>query len=86
MAAYRVELSRPAAKMIRDFDQKMRVRIISRLRALAENPRPDGVKKLQGKESVYRVRERDYRILYEIFDKKLMVVVLKVGQRRDSYK
>ncbi|MDE2090285.1 MAG: type II toxin-antitoxin system RelE/ParE family toxin [Gammaproteobacteria bacterium] len=86
MAAYRVELSRPAAKMIRDFDQKMRVRIISRLRALAENPRPDGVKKQQGEESVYRVRERDYRILYEIFDKKLMVVVLKVGQRRDSYK
>jgi len=85
MAAYRVELSWPAAKVIRDLDQKMRVRIISRLRALAENPHPDGVKKLQGEESVYRVRERDYRILYEIFDKKLLVVVLKVGHRRAIY-
>lgn len=86
MAAYRVELSQPAAKVIRDLDQKMRVRIISRLRALAENPRPDGVKKLQGEESVYRVRERDYRIIYEIFDKKLLIVVLKVGHQRDIYK
>jgi len=86
MAANRVELSRPAAKVIRNLDQKMRVRIISRLRALAGNPRPDGVKKLQGEDSVYRVRERDYRIIYEIFDKKLLVVVLKVGHQRDIYK
>lgn len=64
----------------------MQVRLVARLRRLAENPRPPDTRKLQGVENVYRVREGDYRILYEIFDTKLLVYVLRIGHRREVYR
>lgn len=86
MAVFRVELSRSAARAIRDLERKMQVRILSRLQALAVNPRPAGVKKLQGEDHVYRIREGDYRIVYEVFDKKLLIHVLRMGHRREIYR
>lgn len=86
MAAYQVELSRAAAKAIRSLDRKMRLRIASRMRALAENPRPRDVKKLQGADDVYRVREGDYCIVYEIMDRRLLIHVLRIGHRREIYR
>jgi len=83
---YQVELSRAAEKAIRGLERKMQVRIARRLRQLAENPRPHDSKKLQGEHGVYRVREGDYRILYEIFDKKLLIYLLQVGHRREIYR
>ncbi|MGH7239347.1 MAG: type II toxin-antitoxin system RelE family toxin, partial [Candidatus Saccharimonadales bacterium] len=70
MAAYQVELSRAAAKALRDLPRKMQLRIASRIRSLADNPRPHDVKKLQGQDSVYRVREGDYRVVYEIYSQR----------------
>lgn len=86
MAVFRVELSRSAARAIRDLERKMQVRILSRLQTLAVNPRPVGVKKLQGEDHVYRIREGDYRIVYEVFDKKLLIHVLRMGHRREIYR
>ncbi|MDE2196762.1 MAG: type II toxin-antitoxin system RelE/ParE family toxin [Gammaproteobacteria bacterium] len=86
MTVYRIEFSCSAAKALRDLERKTQVRIWSRLRLLAENPRPHDVKKLQGAENVYRVREGDYRIVYEIHDKKLLIHVLRVGHRREIYR
>jgi len=83
---YRVELSRAAEKAIRGLERKMQVRIASRIRQLGENPRPHDAKKLRGEQGVYRVREGDYRILYEIFDKKLLIYLLQVGHRREIYR
>lgn len=53
---------------------------------LATSPRPNGVKKLKGKENTYRIRVGDYRILYEIFDDVLLVTVVKIGHRSKVYK
>ncbi|MGH3628984.1 MAG: type II toxin-antitoxin system RelE family toxin [Sciscionella sp.] len=86
MAVYQVELSRAAAKAFRDLQRKMQVRIASRIRSLAENPRPHDVKKLQGQDNIYRLREGDYRLLYEIFDQRLLVHILRIGHRREIYK
>ena len=86
MARYAVELSRGAAKALRALDRRVQVRIVARLRELAESPRPHDAKKLQGEVGVYRVREGDYRILYEIFDKRLLIYVLKIGHRREVYR
>lgn len=86
MARYAVEISRGAAKALKTLDRRAQVRIVARLQELAESPRPRDAKKLQGEAGVYRVREGDYRILYEIFDKRLLIYVLKIGHRREVYR
>jgi mRNA interferase RelE/StbE len=61
-------------------------RIIGRIEALAVNPRPHGVEKLAGEDQTYRVRVGEYRILYEVHDAALVVLVVKVGHRREVYR
>jgi mRNA interferase RelE/StbE len=61
-------------------------RLCQRIDALADNPRPAGVVKLSGSDDIYRVRIGDYRIIYEIQDIGLIVLVLKIGHRRAVYK
>ena len=53
--------------------------------SLSLDPRPPGVKKLSAEEGVYRVRDGDFRIIYSIEDRKLLILVLSVGNRRDIY-
>jgi mRNA interferase RelE/StbE len=60
-------------------------KVLERVDSLATNPRPPGSVKLSGKE-YYRVRQGDYRIVYEILDDRLIIVVIKVGHRREVYK
>lgn len=60
-------------------------KILQRMDALRENPRPPGCVKLSGME-YYRVRQGNYRIIYEIEDDKLIVVVVKIGHRGDVYR
>lgn len=52
--------------------------------ALAGNPRPNGYIKLKGR-NAYRIRQGNYRIIYEIFDKKLLVHVIELGHRKEIY-
>ncbi len=59
--------------------------MLKRIEALRTEPRPTGVEKLSGQEK-YRIRQGVYRILYEIRDTKLIVVVVKIGHRRDVYR
>ncbi len=60
-------------------------RILRRIEALQENPRPPDCEKLSGQER-YRVRQGVYRIIYEIADEKLIVTVVKVGHRKSAYR
>ncbi|MGA1263238.1 MAG: type II toxin-antitoxin system RelE family toxin [Prochlorothrix sp.] len=53
---------------------------------MAQNPRQPGSEKLKGQEEVYRIRVGQYRILYEIQDQQLIVLVIKIGHRRDVYR
>ncbi|HUF40715.1 MAG TPA: type II toxin-antitoxin system RelE/ParE family toxin [Verrucomicrobiae bacterium] len=87
MAKYRVVIKPSASKEIDAVGQKKdRQRIVLRIQSLGENPRPFGCEKLSGHLDWYRVREDNYRILYSIDDKKLLVDVVKVGHRKDVYR
>ena len=86
MGRYRVEIKASAAKEIRAIGQKrQRQRVVARIEALAEEPRPPGCVKLSGREA-YRVRQRAYRIVYTVDDDRLVVEVIKVGHRSDVYR
>ena len=82
---YQVVIQRPAEKELDALEKTVHKRIVTHLLALEEDPRPAGVKKLQGQES-YRLRVGDYRILYAIDDKSKKVFVIAVGHRREVYR
>lgn len=85
MASYSILLTRSAAKELEHVPVKDRRRIVARIAALADDPRPIGSEKLTGAEQ-YRVRQGNYRILYGIEDDVLVVTVVRVGHRRDVYR
>jgi mRNA interferase RelE/StbE len=64
----------------------MQARLVEAADALASNPRPHGVKKLQGDENLWRIRVGAYRIVYEIHDDRLVVLVIRIGDRKDIYR
>ena len=85
MASYGILLTRTAAKELEGEPTKDRHRIVRRIEALAENPRPAGAEQISGDDK-YRIRQGDYRILYEIEDDQLVVTVVRVGNRREVYR
>jgi mRNA interferase RelE/StbE len=84
--AYRVEFKPSAARAVRKLDADIQRRVIARTEALADDPRPPGAEKLEGMRDLYRVRVGDYRIIYQVADKILLVLVVRVGHRRDVYR
>lgn len=85
MASFKVTLKKSVAKDLRRISNKEVARILKRIVALAVEPRPPGAEKLSGQER-YRLRQGVYRIIYEIKDEDLVVVVVKVGHRGDVYR
>lgn len=83
---YRVEISPKAQRQLRALPKPMLRRIDARIQALADDPRPPGVTKLQGAENRYRIRAGDYRVIYAIDDAVLLVLVLEVLNRREAYR
>jgi mRNA interferase RelE/StbE len=86
MATYRIEVSATAERQIRKLSRADQVRVIRVIRALAIDPRPPGCRKLSGYDDVFRVRLSRYRVLYAIEGRRLVIVVLKVGDRKDVYR
>lgn len=84
--AYSILLAPPAERQLKSLTDSVQKRIVKRLKSLRENPRPQGVKRLAGEEDLYRVREGDYRIIYKIQDKELIVLVVKIGDRKEVYR
>ena len=84
MESFRIVIKKSAAKEIERIEKKDRIRIIEKIRSLASDPRQFGSKKLSGQEK-YRIRQGNYRILYQIVDDELIINVVKVGHRRDTY-
>lgn len=62
------------------------MRLGRKIDSLSVDPRPPGVKKLRDEEGLYRIRDRDFRIIYRIEDQALLILVLSVGNRGDVYK
>lgn len=85
MASYELVVKKSVAEDLRAFPKQDVKRIMQRIRSLADDPRPPGCEKLSGQER-YRVRQGAYRVIYEIEDAGLTVLVVKVGHRRDVYR
>lgn len=83
---YHVEIAPAATRQLRKLDPQARRRIVTVLELLATDPRPAGAKKLEGGEGEWRVRTGDYRIVYEVDDEVLRVLVVAVGHQREIYR
>ena len=83
---YKIELKREPEKFIRKQSKKIQIQIISALRKLQKYPHSRQAKKLSGLDELYRIRVGDYRIVYTIREKKLLILVLRIAHRKDVYK
>ena len=86
MTKYRVEVSATAERQIARLQVPDQIRVLRAIRALADEPQPPGTRKLTGYQDVWRVRVGVYRILYSVDGGRLLVLVLKVGHRKDVYR
>ena len=82
---YHLEYKASVAKELRRFPKTQLRRVVRRIQLLAKDPRAVGCIKIQGENGIYRKRQGDYRIIYTINDKTIVVLVIKVGHRKDVY-
>ena len=82
MASYRLLIKPSAASELEALPREDRRRIVARLRGLSDEPRPPGCEKLSGLE-LYRLRQGNYHILYDVADAERAVTIVKIGHRRD---
>ena len=86
MARYRIEISQSAERQLRKLRREVLSRVVRAILALGDDPHPKGSRKLSGYDDVFRIRVSQYRILYSVSGKKLIIIILKIGQRKDVYR
>jgi len=84
-AAYRVQIDRRAAKLLRKLDRPVQARLVAAIAGLGVQPRPPGVKALTGHPGLLRIRVGDHRIVYTADDGQLLVLVIHLGHRSDIF-
>ena len=84
--SYTVSVLRDAQKALDKMDAELRARMIRAMRLLQDDPRHSGVVKMSGPDDFYRVRVGDWRIVYAIRDRELVVIVIRIGHRREVYR
>ena len=82
---YKIYIERSAQKALSKIPTRDQNRIIESIQNLSDNPRPSNTKKLTGK-SAWRIRIGNYRVIYEIVDDRLIIIVISIGHRKDIYK
>ena len=85
MARYSLRFKASVTKDLRRLPKKDVSRILKRIEGLTDDPRPSGCEKLSGRD-IYRIRQGRYRILYEIRDNELVVLVIRIAHRRDVHR
>jgi mRNA interferase RelE/StbE len=84
--SYRIEFKTSAAKSLKKIPKADRIRIAEKIDSFTENlPNPDTTK-MKGNNPFYKVRVGDYRIIYEIQNETLVILVVKIGHRKDIYR
>ncbi len=83
--SYQIIIPKPVQKQLDSLPKIQRDRAIAAVRSLINEPRPTGVKKLKGYDETYRIRFGDYRVIYKVQDKELIILLLSVSHRRDAY-
>lgn len=86
MARYKVEISRTAEKQLRKLGASDRRRVVHALIELGDDPHPPGSRKLNGYTDVFRIRVGTFRVLYSVEGRKLIVIILKIGHRKEVYR
>ena len=86
MATFQIEWKNSALRELKRLDRKIIPRVISAVESLSTDPFPSGVRKLQGSDNTYRVRVGQYHIVYEIFQAKIVIVIIRVRHRKDAYR
>ena len=86
MAAYRVVLTPAADRQLATLPRQAREMVAAAIVTLASNPRPPGSAKLAGAADLWRIRVRDYRVIYTVVSGELVVTVVKIGNRKDVYR
>ncbi|MUG91379.1 type II toxin-antitoxin system mRNA interferase toxin, RelE/StbE family [Scytonema sp. UIC 10036] len=84
--AYQIEFTPAANRQFKKLPKEVQQRIERKVNQLAIEPLPDGVKKLKGTDSLYRVPVGSYRIIYQILDAVLLVTVVRVAHRKEVYR
>ena len=83
---YTIEFAPSAADQFKKLPKDLQTRSGRRIDSLAINPRPQGITQLKAEEALYRLRVSDYRIIYTIQEEALIVLVVKIGHRKDVYR
>ncbi|OGQ36134.1 MAG: addiction module toxin RelE [Deltaproteobacteria bacterium RIFCSPHIGHO2_12_FULL_43_9] len=83
---YKIDFTRAARKQFLGFPEQVQIRLEEKIDKLAKDPRPNGVEKLSGLENIYRIRIGKYRVIYNIQDEVLIVLVVKIGHRKEVYR
>ena len=83
---YAIQFTSSADKELNALPRKGQARVLRAIMALADDPRPYGCRKLTGRDDAYRIRVGVYRVVYVIEDDKLVVLVVRVGHRKDVYR
>lgn len=83
---YTVEFSTSALREFKALERAVQRRIAAHIDGLAINPFPPGARKLQGETAQFRIRIGDYRIIYRVDGKRVTVLILKIGHRREVYR
>lgn len=83
---YTIDVRRQAQRALDRLPANDNKAVLNEVHELANNPRPQGVEKVRGKSGWWRVRQGDYRIVYDIDDDQKIVSVLRIGHRREIYR
>jgi mRNA interferase RelE/StbE len=86
VSTYKIEWLPAAVRRFDRLDPQLQARILRRVSALAEEPRPSGVVKIAGADDLWRIRIGDYRVIYSLVDAVLVVTVVEIGHRREVYR
>ena len=83
---YSIRFVESAARSLKKLPSNMQVRIAAKIEALADDPYPPGARKMRGDEHAYRIRIGDYRVVYDVLEDVIVVLVLRIGHRREVYR
>ena len=85
MDSYKILFRRSAEKELRQISPPFLSKVLEKIKHLSAVPRPSGIQLLKGEERYFRLRQGDYRIIYEVSDLRKEVMIIKIGHRREVY-
>ena len=84
--SYQIEFSREARKAFKALSSEIQIRLDARIQALSSGPRSVNAVRMSGLDDCYRIRIGEYRVVYKVFNGQLLILVLRLGHRREVYR